>query len=104
MIRYKVATICSAMHDVELHDLHDVVHAGSTNQTHARDPIERMEMEGEHAVSLPAFKAHDQTARVAIKQAVCQSRGCWRRVSDSRYVFFPAGVALTEWLPGLTHS
>ena len=98
--RGKVATVIGAMQDVELHELHGVVHMGRTPTyvpTHGGGERER---EAEVAgVSKHARKR----ARAAAKKAAGDApsvlfRGCWRRThDDSDGFFYPEGMGLADW-------
>ena len=94
--RAKVATVIGAMQDVELHELHGVMHMGRTPTyvpTHGG---------GGMGVGQPGTSKHARKrARKAAKGGARRvlHRGCWRRTSDdSDAVFFPEGVGLADWL------
>lgn len=100
VVRYKVATIVCSMQDVELHELHEVVHTGSVRRRCSRD---RTASDVDAAELLPNMSKRSQkrkrrAEREDVRRSLRNTRGCWRRVSDSRGgIFYPNGVALTDW-------
>ena len=96
--RGKVATVVGAMQDVELHELHGVVHMGRT-------PV----LSASHAPqSMPRASGSSKQARKRARRAAEKAegavqhvmhRGCWRRTDDDKdALFFPEGVGLADWL------
>ena len=101
--RFKVATICSAMQDVELHELHNVIHLGTAHTDPSKShPVttvgdDRTSVD-EGSMSKQARKRKRRAERLAWKSSTNMTRGCWRREpSDARGHFYPDGVSLTDW-------
>ena len=95
--RGKVATVIGAMQDVELHDLHGVVHMGRTPPvpyaTHGS---------GVDAPSGASKHARKRARKAAMKADAGMSgimhRACWRRnEDDSDGVSHLEGVGLADW-------
>lgn len=95
--RGKVATVAGAMQDVELHELHGVVHMG---RTPALAVPHAMGGRGDAMASGTSKHARKRARRVAEGgQRKVMRRGCWRRTDDdSDALFFPEGVGLADWL------
>ena len=92
--RGKVATVIGAMQDVELHELHGVVHMGRT-------PLHDTVHGGERCPPTGVSKQARKRARIAAAGgASCiLRRGCWRRNhDDSEGAYYPEGVGLADWL------
>lgn len=92
--RGKVATVIGSMQDVELHELHGVVHMGRTPIHHGGHGGGKTEPTG-------SSKQARKRARVAAAGGSTRVllRGCWQRTpDDSEGVFYPEGVALADWL------
>jgi hypothetical protein len=83
--RGKVATVIGAMQDVELHELHGVVHMGRT-------PLHDTVHGGERCLPTGVSKQARKRARIAAAGgASCiLRRGCWRRNhDDSEGAYYP---------------
>ena len=95
--RGKVATVVGGMQDVELHELHGVVHMGRT-------PVLCASHGGGEVAASGASKHARKRARRAAEKAEgrvrhVMHRGCWRRTEDDNdALFFPEGVGLADWL------
>lgn len=103
LVRYKVATIVCSMQDVELHELHEVVHTGSGAGQYSSD---KKASDSDHEAVFSPMATCSQRSKKRKRRAertdavrnLRNTRGCWRRVSDSRAgIFYPNGVALTDW-------
>ena len=91
-----------AMQDVELHELHGVVHMGRTPALAASD---RGGGRGDAVASGTSKHARKRARRAAAKAQSggvtphVMRRGCWRRTDDDcDALFFPEGVGLADWL------
>lgn len=95
--RFKVATISSAMHDVELHELHGELHLGSMHVT-SSTPHTCEAMPCDMEMSARARKRRRHAEQRALLLSTNATRGCWRRVEDEKKgVFYPDGVLITDW-------
>ena len=94
--RAKVATIIGAMQDVELHELHGVLHMGRTPSpsVHGGQP-QQPSGSSKHARK----RARKAAAKAEGREARIEHRGAWRRThDDSDGSFYPEGVGVADWL------
>jgi ribosomal protein L12E/L44/L45/RPP1/RPP2 len=97
-VRYKVATIISAMDDVELHDLHGVFHAGRS-PTAAAASTAPPAPAAELSSSKRAKKRRKRRAEGAQKRECATRRSCWRRNPDGTCGWhYEEGVGVADWL------
>ena len=95
--RAKVATIIGAMQDVELHELHGVLHMGRTPSpsVHGGGGVAAAGGSSKHARK----RARRAAAKAEGREARIEHRGAWRRThDDSDGSFYPEGVGVADWL------
>ena len=94
--RAKVATIIGAMQDVELHELHGVLHMGRTPSpyVHGGQP-----QQPSGSSKQARKRAREAVAKAEGREARVMHRGAWRRThDDSDGSFHREGVGVADWL------
>ena len=110
--RVKVATICGAMQDVELHELHGIFHAGRSVQTEGNPGggggggggSGGGGGDGEKSQSAAAKRRRKDRQEEVLMKAVVVPRSCWQRTADGTCGWwYPEGVGVADWLSKMNH-